>query len=90
MQTPILMSREHPEGATLESVLEQLIVELKVKTDRIVGDDCEASKVIVKHNLQIIDNLQESLDLQKASMKMLDTVFGRNTDPTTPRIGKDK
>lgn len=90
METPILMSRENPTGATLESVLGQLIAELKVKTDRILNDECEASKVIVKHNLQIIGNLQESLDLQKASMKMLDAVFGRNTDPTTPRIGKDK
>lgn len=82
------MSKENPEGAKLEEILEQLAVELEAKNKNLEDDFQPCSIHVSNNNLSIISHLRKCVAIQNDSMAKLLEV-GEDTGPLgKSRIGK--
>lgn len=71
--TPILMSKENPNGWKLEDLLCQVRKELLVKTEKITGDESAVSMKVQCNNLSIMRHLFNAEALQRESIAVLAT-----------------
>lgn len=88
MKDGLLMSRDNPNGRTLESVLTQLMNELRWKNAKIISDTQPCSVLIHANNNRIIEHLGASLALQESSMHALDAIKPNEGPTGKPRIGE--
>jgi hypothetical protein len=93
MKTPILMSRDNPDGAKLEELLDQLIAELNAKNNLLFETTPSAIgtprvNVIsraVGNNNAILQMLRGCASLQRDTMAAFEQL-GPDKGPTAPRV----
>lgn len=99
MKNPILMSRDNPDGAKLEDLLEQVLLELEAKNAMLLTTIQTATKpaplstktaedalrLAVDNNHRVIELLREARRIQTNTMAAFDQL-GPNKGPTAPRI----
>lgn len=85
--TPILMSKENPNGWKLEELLAQVRKELLVKTEKITGDESAVSMKVQCNNLSIMRQLFNAEALQRDSIAALDAKAPDEGPNGQPRIG---
>jgi hypothetical protein len=90
MMTKFLMSRDNPNGWTLEDLLSEVQNDIIRRCERILDDNRGEARSVLDNNIRILSLLSESVHLARESTKTLNSL-GRSEGPSgKPRIGKDK
>ena len=85
--TKVLMSAGNPNGWKLETLLAQIVEDLRVKNDALEGDASPTSSAIRHNNLGVIDCLALAGVRQLDTLRRLD-LLGPDQGPSgTPRVG---
>ncbi|OCA84494.1 hypothetical protein A8F94_17525 [Bacillus sp. FJAT-27225] len=84
----ILMSSENHNGWKIEDLLEQVIVEVSHKINKIINDPSPQAQLVVRNNLAIIEHLGAAEALQRSSYVVLDAMKPNEGPAGKPRIGK--
>lgn len=85
--TPVLMSKENPDGWKLEELLAQLRLELYAKNDRIAGDSRPTAQAVRANNANMIDLLSVVEGRQRDTIARLARLAPDQGPGGTPRIG---
>ncbi|MCC3798243.1 hypothetical protein ACXHQB_23800 [Vibrio parahaemolyticus] len=80
-KSPILMSRENPNGWKLESLTEKLREEINRKSLNIASDQSFEAQIVTNNNFQIIGLLMQIEALQRDSMVIMSQI-GPDQGPT--------
>lgn len=89
----VLMSRDNPQGETLEDVLENVVYDLHLKNKHLIeskNDNSDQKKIdiadrIITNNGSIIAMLNTCIEFQKESMEKIEEL-GPNKGPENPRL----
>lgn len=81
------MSKEDPDGITLEDLLLKLISEIEEKTDKIKSDTSDASLYVQGKNDSIVWHLSQALEDQRSSYRVLERIAPNEGPLGKPRIG---
>ena len=68
-KTPVLMTAENPEGWKLEELLEQLVVELHAKSNKIADVEAPAAKLYRATNSAIISRFLVLAEAQRDAIE---------------------
>lgn len=83
-KSPILMSRENPNGWNLESLIEKLREEILNKSMKIASENSFGAQTVINNNFQIVGLLMQIEGLQRSSMLCMEK-FGPDQG-TTGRV----
>lgn len=84
---PVLMSAAHPHGWKLEDLLDQLVIEVLAKCERLRGDLRPVARQVLGNNEVILERLQQAANRQRESVAAL-AAYAPDQGPTgTPRVG---
>ena len=84
---PVLMSADNPNGWKIEDLAQQLIVEIRAKSDKIKSDPRLQAITVFNMNANIIAALHDIVHWQNNSLRAL-AALGPDQGPTgKPRIG---
>ena len=86
--TPILMSRNNPDGIPLEDIIDQLIAEMNEKQEDIEKDRSLASQSLKLNSRQIIDLLLRIKRINEESRNLLETIRPDEGPVGKPRVGQ--
>ena len=84
---PLLMSRDNPDGWTLEDLLEQVEREIQAKTDRLEGETHRLALFLRGNNRRIIENLRLARQMQVMAMEELSDIGPDEGPRGVPRLG---
>jgi len=88
--TKFLMSRDNPNGWTLEDLLSEVQNDIIRRCERILDDGRAEARSVLHNNINILSMLSDCVQLARESTKTLNSL-GKPEGPTgKPRIGKDK
>jgi hypothetical protein len=89
--TPILMTRDNPEGHKLEDLLFSVENELHAKTERLFTVSYDADKLkiammVAENNFRIMQLLRDARGYQMGTLAMLQSIAQDQGPTGTPRL----
>ncbi|ELA7323126.1 hypothetical protein Q9X98_004770 [Vibrio parahaemolyticus] len=89
-KSPVLMSRENPNGWKLESLIEKLREEILNKSMKIASDPSFEAQSVINNNFQIVGLLMQIEGLQRSSMLAMEKLGPDQGPLCLARVGHSK
>lgn len=82
----ILMTRDNPNGAKLEELLDKLCEEIQTKSDTVTANvktdkDRDAAVIICQRNFDIIEHLKAAAIVQRGTLDLVEKSYGPDKGP---------
>lgn len=82
----ILLSKDNPEGVTLETLLRLIRKEILERCSRINRDSRKEADFVMHNNIRILDHLSDAIELSEENARYLDKHLGPPKSGE-PRLG---